>query len=158
MLGLAGEELIRKVLALADDFDLAIDAPPEASRRRLGRGRRGHRPQAAGPARERGRHADRRRARHAVRPARARGDRRPCRAPRTPDGEIVDEIQRGYRLRDRVLRPALVAVARRRRALPTPRSINGHFQPTEPTRNRSSNDHMGRSSASTSGRPTASSR
>ena len=28
-----------------------------------------------------------------------------------PDGEIVDEIQRGYRVRDRVLRPALVAVA-----------------------------------------------
>src|SRR5215207_10292125 len=26
MLGLAGEDLIRKVLALADDFDLAIDA------------------------------------------------------------------------------------------------------------------------------------
>src|SRR6478672_13730544 len=28
MLGLAGEDLIRKVLALADDFDLAIDARP----------------------------------------------------------------------------------------------------------------------------------
>ena len=28
-----------------------------------------------------------------------------------PEGEIVDEIRRGYRLRDRVLRPALVAVA-----------------------------------------------
>jgi molecular chaperone GrpE (heat shock protein) len=27
------------------------------------------------------------------------------------DGEIVEEIRRGYRLRDRVLRPALVAVA-----------------------------------------------
>ena len=27
------------------------------------------------------------------------------------DGEIVDEIRRGYRLRDRVIRPALVAVA-----------------------------------------------
>ena len=30
MLGLAGEDLIRKVLALADDFDLAIEARPEA--------------------------------------------------------------------------------------------------------------------------------
>ena len=28
MLGLAGEDLIRKVLALADDFDLAIEARP----------------------------------------------------------------------------------------------------------------------------------
>ena len=28
-----------------------------------------------------------------------------------PDGEVVAEVQRGYRLRDRVLRPALVAVA-----------------------------------------------
>src|ERR671936_2062406 len=29
-LGLAGEDLIRKVLALADDFDRAIDARPES--------------------------------------------------------------------------------------------------------------------------------
>lgn len=28
-----------------------------------------------------------------------------------PEGEIVEEVRRGYRLRDRVLRPALVAVA-----------------------------------------------
>ena len=28
-----------------------------------------------------------------------------------PDGEVVAEIQRGYRVRDRVLRPAMVAVA-----------------------------------------------
>ena len=28
-----------------------------------------------------------------------------------PEGEIVDEIRRGYRLRDRVIRPSLVAVA-----------------------------------------------
>ena len=28
-----------------------------------------------------------------------------------PEGEIVNEVRRGYRLRDRVLRPALVAVA-----------------------------------------------
>ena len=48
MLGLAGEDLIRKVLALADDFDRAIDARPESiAERRLVRGRRGHRPQAA---------------------------------------------------------------------------------------------------------------
>ena len=28
-----------------------------------------------------------------------------------PEGVIVDEIRRGYRMRDRVIRPALVAVA-----------------------------------------------
>jgi len=28
-----------------------------------------------------------------------------------PGGEIVEELRRGYRLRDRVIRPALVAVA-----------------------------------------------
>ena len=28
-----------------------------------------------------------------------------------PDGEVVAEIQRGYRVRDRVLRPAMVAIA-----------------------------------------------
>ena len=27
------------------------------------------------------------------------------------EGEIVEEVRRGYRLRDRVIRPALVAVA-----------------------------------------------
>jgi molecular chaperone GrpE len=29
-----------------------------------------------------------------------------------PDGTVLRELQRGYRIRDRVLRPALVAVAR----------------------------------------------
>ena len=29
-----------------------------------------------------------------------------------PDGTVLRELQRGYRVRDRVLRPALVAVAR----------------------------------------------
>ena len=28
-----------------------------------------------------------------------------------PEGEVVDEIRRGYRIRDRVLRPSLVAVS-----------------------------------------------
>ena len=62
MLGLAGEDLIRKVLAIADDFDLAIDnRPAELGGRQLGRGRDGDRPQAPGAARERGRHARSRR-------------------------------------------------------------------------------------------------
>jgi ribosomal protein S6 len=29
-----------------------------------------------------------------------------------PDGTVVAELQRGYRIRDRVLRPAMVVVAR----------------------------------------------
>ncbi len=41
-----------------------------------------------------------------------------------PEGEIVEEIRRGYRLRDRVIRPALVAVATERR----------HHRPTQLTR------------------------
>jgi molecular chaperone GrpE len=31
---------------------------------------------------------------------------------RVPEGTVTAELQRGYRLRDRVLRPALVAVAK----------------------------------------------
>ena len=31
--------------------------------------------------------------------------------PNRAEGEIVEEVRRGYRLRDRVIRPALVAVA-----------------------------------------------
>ncbi|HEX5015701.1 MAG TPA: nucleotide exchange factor GrpE [Candidatus Limnocylindrales bacterium] len=111
MLGLAGEDLIRKVLALADDFDRAIDARPAeiatdpwvegvaAIDRKLRAllesegvsqieaspgtpfDPREHEAIASVPGTERG------------------------------DGEIVEEVRRGYRLRDRVVRPALVAVA-----------------------------------------------
>src|SRR5918996_938144 len=35
------------------------------------------------------------------------------------EGEIVEQVRRGYRLRDRVLRPALVAVARATEPAPT---------------------------------------
>ena len=38
------------------------------------------------------------------------------------EGEIVDEVRRGYRLRDRVIRPALVAVAGGEAAPPEPPS------------------------------------
>jgi molecular chaperone GrpE len=33
-------------------------------------------------------------------------------APGVPEGTIVAELQKGYRIKDRVLRPAMVAVAR----------------------------------------------
>jgi molecular chaperone GrpE len=111
MLGLAGEDLIRKVLVLADDFDLAIEARPAAI--------------AVDPWVEGVAAIDRKlRAlleSEGVRQVEAstgtRFDPREHEAianvPGTgrPEGEIVNEIRRGYRLRDRVVRPALVAVA-----------------------------------------------
>ena len=111
-LGLAGEDLIRKVLTVADDFDRAIEARPAsiaddpwfegiaAIDRKL-------RPLLESE----GVTLDRRVARPPVRPARARGHRQRPGHRTGPDGEIVEEVRRGYRLRDRVIRPALVAVA-----------------------------------------------
>jgi molecular chaperone GrpE len=111
MLGLAGEDLIRKVLALADDFDLAIENRP---------------PELAGHPWIEGVTAIDRKLRallesEGVRPVEAepgmRFDPREHEGivtiPGTgrAEGEIVDVVRRGYKLRDRVLRPALVAVA-----------------------------------------------
>ena len=108
--GLAGEHLLKKVLAIADDFDRAIDLLPA---------------EFAGNTWVEGITAIDRKLRglldsEGVRPIEAVGrpfDPREHEAianvPGTgrPDGEVVVELQRGYRLRDRVLRPALVAVA-----------------------------------------------
>ena len=110
-LGLAGEDLIRKVLAVADDFDRAIDARPESiaeeawfegvaaidRKLRTLLESEGVRPIAADPGT-----AFDPREHDAI--ANVPGTGR-------PDGEIVEQVRRGYRLRDRVLRPALVAVA-----------------------------------------------
>ena len=111
MLGLAGEDLIRKVLVLADDFDLAIDARPA---------------EIANEAWVEGVAAIDRKLRVLLE---SEGVTQIDASPGTPfdpreheaiasvpgtahrDGEIVEEIRRGYRLRDRVVRPALVAVA-----------------------------------------------
>jgi molecular chaperone GrpE len=110
-LGLAAEDLIRKVLTLADDFDLAIDARPDSiaddawfegvsaidRKLRALLESEGVTPIEAGPG--------------------TRFDPREhdaiANVPGTgrPEGEIVEQVRRGYRLRDRVLRPALVAVA-----------------------------------------------
>jgi molecular chaperone GrpE len=110
-LGLAAEDLIRKVLALADDFDRAIDARPDAI--------------AADPWFD-GVSAIDRKLRTLLEsegvslipaePGTAfdpRDHEAIANVPGTgrPDGEIVEEVRRGYRLRDRVLRPSLVAVA-----------------------------------------------
>ena len=110
-LGLAGEDLIRKVLALADDFDRAIDARPDTiaeeawfegiaaidRKLRLLLESEGVSPIDATPGR----------------PFDPREHEAIANVPGTdrPEGSIVEEIRRGYRLRDRVIRPALVAVA-----------------------------------------------
>jgi molecular chaperone GrpE len=111
MLGLAGEDLIRKVLAIADDFDLAIDNRP---------------PDLAGSSWVDGVTAIDRKLRalldsegvkeidaEAGRPFDPREHEAIVNVPGTGrnEGEIVEVIRRGYKLRDRVLRPALVAVA-----------------------------------------------
>jgi molecular chaperone GrpE len=109
--GLAGEDLIRKVLTLADDFDRAIEARPASiagdpwfegiaaidRKLRLLLDSEGVSPIDASPGRQ-----------FDPREHEAIGN-----VPGTgrPDGEIVEEIRHGYRLRDRVIRPALVAVA-----------------------------------------------
>lgn len=106
----AGELLLGKVLALADDFDRAVEAMPAELR---------DVPWTEGIA------AIDRKLRallegEGVTPIEALGhefDPREHEAvvhlPGTgrPDGEVVAEIRRGYRLRERILRPALVAVS-----------------------------------------------
>jgi molecular chaperone GrpE len=111
MLGLAGEDLIRKVLVLADDFDRAIEARPDA---------------IAGDPWVEGVAAIDRKLRALLesegvsqidaapgRPFDPREHEAIANVPGTgrAEGEIVEEVRRGYRLRDRVVRPALVAVA-----------------------------------------------
>jgi molecular chaperone GrpE len=110
-LGLAAEDLIRKVLVLADDFDRAIEARPD--------------PIADDPWFE-GVSAIDRKLRTLLESEgvtaidASPGNRFDPRehdaiasVPGTgrPEGEIIEQVRRGYRLRDRVLRPALVAVA-----------------------------------------------
>ena len=110
-LGLAGEDLIRKVLVVADDFDRAIEARPSSI---------AHDPWFDGIA------AIDRKLRQllesegvtaidaaAGKPFDPREHEAIANVPGTgrEDGEIVEEVRRGYRLRDRVIRPALVAVA-----------------------------------------------
>jgi molecular chaperone GrpE len=111
MLGLAGEDLIRKVLALADDFDLAVEHRPEGGvdeswvegiaaidrKLRVLLESEGVTAIDASAGIQFDPHEH-----EAV--ANVPGTGR-------PGGEIVEELRRGYRLRDRVIRPALVAVA-----------------------------------------------
>jgi molecular chaperone GrpE len=110
-LGLAAEGLIRKVLALADDFDLAIENRPASHledpwvegitaidrKLRLLLESEGVKPIEASRGMPFDPHEH-----EAV-----------ANVPGTdlPEGHVVEELRRGYRLRDRVIRPALVAVS-----------------------------------------------
>lgn len=137
-LGLAGEDLIRKVLVLADDFDRAIEARPAELT---------DSPWAEGIA-----VIDRKlRAllesegvsaidASAGRPFDPREHDAIANVPGTghPEGAIVDEVRRGYRLRDRVIRPALVAVAAPTEPTPT-EPTPGANPPERP--DRPSTDH-----------------
>ena len=109
-LGLASELLLRKLLAIADDFDRALETmPPELKGvgwiegivlldRKL---RALLESEGVTTIEAVGRTFDPRE-HEAIASVPATG---------RPDGEIVAEVQRGYRVRERVLRPALVAVA-----------------------------------------------
>ena len=109
--GLAGEDLIRKVLVIADDFDLAIAKRPDG---------------LAGEPWVEGIVAIDRKLRSLLESegvTAIEGSPGTAFDPRVheaianvptashPEGAIVDEVRRGYLLRDRVIRPALVAVA-----------------------------------------------
>jgi molecular chaperone GrpE len=109
-LGLAGESLLRKLLTVADDFDRALDALPAELGgagwvegivlvdRKL---RSLLESEGVTPIESVGRPFD------------PREHEAIASVPGTgrPDGEVVAEVQRGYRVRDRVLRPAMVTVA-----------------------------------------------
>ncbi len=109
-LGLASESLLRKLLPIADDFDRALESVPEELRGAgwiegivlLDRKLRSLLESEGVTAIE------------AVgKPFDPREHEAVVTVPGTgrPDGEVVGEMQRGYRVRDRVLRPAMVAVA-----------------------------------------------
>ena len=109
-LGLASEALLGKVITLADDFDRAVEALPSdlhevpwiegivAIDRKL---RQLLESEGVSPIEALGRPFDPRE-HEAIAHIAATG---------RPEGEVVAEVRRGYRLRDRVLRAALVAVS-----------------------------------------------
>ena len=111
MLGLAGEDLIRKVLAIADDFDLAIEnRPAELAESSWVEGVAAIDRKLRALLESEGVTAVAAEAGHPFDP---REHEAIVNVPGTgrAEGEIVDVVRRGYKLRERVLRPALVAVA-----------------------------------------------
>ncbi|MGC8633116.1 MAG: nucleotide exchange factor GrpE [Candidatus Limnocylindrales bacterium] len=109
-LGLASESLIRKLLAVVDDFDRALEAMPEEVgqtgwvdgvwlvERKL---RALLESEGLTPIESIGKPFDPREHEAVVHQE----------TSEAPDGTVIAELQRGYRLRERVLRPSLVVVA-----------------------------------------------
>ena len=109
-LGLAAESLLRKLLAVVDDFDRALEAmPPEVEQTGWVEGlwlverkiRSLLESEGVTPIEAVGKPFDPREHEAVVHQE----------TTDAPDGTVVAELQRGYRVRDRILRPALVAVA-----------------------------------------------
>lgn len=109
-LGLANESLLVKVLNLADDFDRAIaNIPPEMAGNGWAEGviaidrklRQLLESEGLSPIEAEGAAFDPHQHEAVVKHE----------TNSVPEGTVTAELQRGYRLRDRVLRPALVAVA-----------------------------------------------
>ena len=121
--GRAGDALLLKVVAIADDFDLAIEHVPAEA---------GESPWVEGIV------AIDRKLRsllesEGVTPIASEGQ--PFdphehqaisyeEAADVPDGTVLKVLQNGYHIRDRILRPALVAVARNDGSAPTPPDTN----------------------------------
>ena len=110
-LGLANESLLRKLLTVVDDFDRALaQMPPDLARLGWAEGiwvidrklRQLLESEGLAPIEAEGKPFDpHEHEAIAQQPSSA-----------VPDGTVLSEIQRGYRVRDRVLRPAMVIVAR----------------------------------------------
>jgi molecular chaperone GrpE len=108
---LAGDRLLLRVVELADDFDLAVEHVPDDVRQTPwleGIGAIDRKLRALLES-------------EGVRPMGAEGEPFDPHTQQAisyedhaelPDGTVVQVLQRGYTIRDRVLRPALVAVAR----------------------------------------------
>ena len=109
-------ELLKDLLPLVDDLERALAATPAGDTRgrgrQLSRRRRADPPSAARAAAQARRHADRGAGRR-LRPARPPGGRRQEASTSHRDGEVIEELRRGYKLGDRLLRPAMVKVATR---------------------------------------------
>jgi molecular chaperone GrpE len=111
LVGLANEVLLAKLLAIVDDFDRAIANMPAELRdvswvggisaidRKLDQLLQS---EGLTPIEALGRQFD-----PHEHEAIAQEDQ-----PGVPEGTVIAELQKGYRIRDRVLRPAMVAVAR----------------------------------------------
>jgi molecular chaperone GrpE len=125
-LGLANEALLSKLLAIVDDFDRAIAQMPAELReipwtngivaidRKL---RQLLDSEGLTPIEAQGQQFDPHLHEAVVQEE----------TSKVPEGTVTAELQRGYRLRDRVLRPALVAVAKS----PTQQTKAGNGESTE---------------------------